>query len=460
VLAFTIAASLVTGILFGLAPALRSMRMDLTPALKDGAGKGSRAGIAGRGRLGAANALVVAQIALTVIVLVGAGLLVHTLENLKSIDPGFATENVLNFGLDTTLTGYKGARLSALYSDLQERFASVPGVLSVSYSQMTLLSGSLWTTGFHLPGTPALKETDSDYFPVGPKFFETMRIGFVAGRDFTPAEHLAAAEAAALPSRHSQTIAPVIVNEAFVRAYFPNANPLGQPFGADTDEAASKYAAEDPDYSRNPGWVIAGVVRDAKYDDLRRDIKPTMYVPAGEGGSFELRTAGDPMAVVSAVREIVRQAGSDMPIFDITTQSKQIDDLLYQERLIARMSSLFAVLALLLACIGLFGLLSYEVTRRTQEIGIRMALGAQARDVLRGVIGHGILLAAIGAALGIAASLGLTRYLRTLLFGVEPSDPVTLTGVTCLLLAVALAACYFPARRATRVDPLVALRYE
>src|SRR5208282_805843 len=185
VLAFTIAASLVTGILFGLAPALRSMRMDLTPALKEGAGKGSGGGIAGHARFGAGNALVVAQIALTVIVLVGAGLLVHTLENLKSIDPGFATENVLNFGLDTTLTGYKGARLSALYSDLQERFASVPGVLSVSYSQMTLLSGSLWTTGFHLPGTPALKETDSDYFPVGPKFFETMRIGFVAGRDFT-----------------------------------------------------------------------------------------------------------------------------------------------------------------------------------------------------------------------------------------------------------------------------------
>jgi len=460
VLGFTIVASLATGILFGLAPALRSMRMDLTPALKEGAGKGSSSGTGGRAWFGAGNALVVAQIALTVVVLVGAGLLVETLENLKKIDPGFTTENLLTFGLDTTLTGYKGARLSVLYSDLQERFAAVPGVLSVSYSQMTLLSGSLWTTGFHLPGTPALKETDADMFPIGPHFFETMRIGLVSGREFTPAEYLAAAEAEALPSHQSDTVAPVIVNEAFVRAYFTHVNPLGQPFGADTDEQAAKYSAEYPDYHRNPGWVIVGVVRDTKYNDLRREVNPTMYVPSGEGGSFELRTAGDPMAVVSAVRDIVRQGGSDMPIYDVKTQSKQIDDLLYQERLIARMSSLFAGLALLLACIGLFGLLSYEVTRRTREIGIRMALGAQAGNVLRGVIGHGILLAAIGATIGATASLGVTRYLGTILFGVKPGDPATLTAVTCLLLAVALAACYFPARRATRVDPLVALRYE
>jgi len=201
-------------------------------------------------------------------------------------------------------------------------------------------------------------------------------------------------------------------------------------------------------------------VRDAKYNDLRREVKPTMYVPSGEGGNFELRTAVNPMGVVSAVRDVIRQAGNDMPIFDIATQSKQIDDLLYQERLIARMSSLFAILALLLACIGLFGLLSYEVTRRTQEIGIRMALGAQVGDVLRKVLLHGFALTVIGVALGIGASLGVTRYLGAILFGVGPGDPVTLAAVTCLLLAVALAACYFPARRATRVDPLVALRYE
>ena len=460
VLGFTIGASVLAGVLFGLAPALRSMRIDLTPALKEGTEKGTGLGAGGRGLLGAGNALVVAQIALTVVVLVGAGLLAHTLANLKNVDPGFATENLLNFGLDPTLTGYKGARLAALYNDLQDRFASTPGVLSVSYSQMTLLSGSLWTTGFHLPGTAPLAESDADYFPVGPRFFETMKIGIVAGRDFTPAEYLAAAEAAGLPSHHSPSVVPVIVNEAFVRAYFPHGNPLGEIFGADTDEAAKKYSAEDPSYTRNPGWVITGVVRDAKFNDLRREVKPTMYAPSGEGGFFELRTAGDPMSVVPAVRKIVQQAASDMPIFDLTTQSRQIDDLLYQERLIARMSSLFALLALLLACIGLFGLLSYEVSRRTREIGIRMALGAQPGDVLRRVIGHGVLLAATGAAIGTAASLAVTRYLGALLFGVSPSDPRTLAGVTCLLLAVAFGACYLPARRATRVDPLVALRYE
>ena len=199
----------------------------------------------------------------------------------------------------------------------------------------------------------------------------------------------------------------------------------------------AKYSADNPKYQRSPGWIIVGVVRDARYNSLRREVKPTMYVPIGDGGSFELRTAGNPLAVVSAVREIVRQAGSDMPISDLKTESKQIDDLLFQERLIARLSSLFAILALLLACIGLFGLLSYEVSRRTQEIGIRMAVGAQAGDVLRNVIGHGIVLAVIGAAIGTAASFAVTRYLGTMLFAVKLSDPVTLIGVTSLLLVVA-----------------------
>jgi hypothetical protein len=286
-----------------------------------------------------------------------------------------------------------------------------------------------------------------------------MKIGFVAGRNFTPAEYLASAEADA-STAPSQTAIAAIVNEAFTHAYFPNVDPLGKPFGADTDEMVAKYSADNPNYHRSPGWIIVGVVRDARYNSLRREVKPTMYVPSGEGGEFELRTAENPLGVVSAVRDVVRHAGSDMPISDIKTESKQIDDLLYQERLIARLSSLFAILALLLACIGLFGLLSYEVTRRTQEIGIRMALGAQAGDVLRNVIGHGIALAAIGAVIGTAASFAVTRYLGTLLFNVKLADPITLIGVTSLLLVVALVACYVPARRATRVDPLVALRYE
>jgi len=185
-----------------------------------------------------------------------------------------------------------------------------------------------------------------------------------------------------------------------------------------------------------------------------------MYVPSGDAGTFELRTAGDPESLVSAVRNVVRQAGPDLPIVGIETQTQQIDTMLFQERLIARLASLFGLLSLLLASIGLYGLLAYEVTNGTREIGIRVALGAPMAEVLRGVVRHGVVLTAVGAAVGIAASLAVTRLLDKMLFGVKPSDPVTLIGVTCLLLLVSLAACYIPARRATRVDPLVALRHE
>jgi ABC-type lipoprotein release transport system permease subunit len=214
------------------------------------------------------------------------------------------------------------------------------------------------------------------------------------------------------------------VNESFVHAYFPTGSPIGLRFGGGENLGY-------PDSCNEPGWQIVGIVHDAKYSDLRREIHPTFYVPSGEDGTFELRTAGDPRAAISAVRDVLQHSGFDLPLVRIITESKQIDNLLFQERMIARLSSFFGLLALLLACIGLYGLLSYEVARRTREIGIRMALGAQSGDVLRSVVGHG-----------------------------KPSDPLTLVSVTVLLLLVALAACYIPARRATRVDPLVALRYE
>jgi predicted permease len=457
VLAFAAGASVLTGILFGLAPALRSMRVDLTPALKEG-GKSSSSGHAGRGWLNSGNVLVVAQVALTVVVLVGAGLLVHTLQNLKRIDPGFDSNNVLNFGVDPTLTGYKGERLGQFFRELRDRFSEVPGVLSVSYSDSPLLSGSLDINGFHLHGKPDEKESDADYLPVGPDFFETMRMPITMGRNFTPAEFTAAASE---PGPHcsnasiSQTAVAAVVNESFVRTYFPKENPIGQHFGG-----GENLEYPDPNHCKDPGWQIVGVVHDAKYNDLRREVHPTFYVPSGEDGTFELRTAGDPRAAISAVRDVLRRSGFDLPLYDIKTESQQIDELLFQERLIARLSSFFGLLALLLACIGLYGLLSYEVARRTREIGIRMALGAQSGDVLRRVVGHGIALAAIGTAIGTAASFGVTRFLGSMLYDVKPSDPLTLVSVTALLLLVALAACYIPARRATRVDPLVALRYE
>jgi len=450
VLGFTITAAILTGILFGLAPALRSMR-DLTPALKSGSDGGR--GRQSHFKLG--NLLVVAQVALTVVVLAGAGLLVHTLQNLQSLDPGFATENLLTFTVDTTPTAYKGERLAEFSGNLLERFRTLPGVLSVGYSESPLLSGSLSETSFHLNGTPPKALTQVDYMPIGPGFFETMKIPMIRGREFIPEDYVVGAKIDADPKAEARLVVPAIVNESFVKAYFAKVNPLAQPFGVN-----SPAMTGDPDTEETAGWVIVGVVRDAKYNDLRREIHPTMYVPSGDAGAFELRTASDPKALVPAIRDIVRQVRADLPIVGIKTQSQQIDEMLFQERLIARLSSLFGLLALLLAAIGLYGLLAYEVTRSTHEIGIRLALGAPAAGVLRRVVRQGVVLVAVGALLGIAGSLAVTRLLASMLYDVKPGDPITLAAVIILLLLVALAACYVPARRATRVDPLVALRHE
>lgn len=451
VLAFTIGAALLTGILSGLAPALGSMRVDLTPALRSGPNRGHER--ASRFKLG--NLLVVAQVALAMVVLVGAGLLVHTLQNLRSVDPGFATEGLLTFKVDATLTGYQGERKAQFYDDLQQRFSALPGVLSVSYSAMNLLNGSEMQAGFHLAGTAPKALTEAAFLPIGPGFFDTMKIPIVKGRMFTPAEFALVDKIEDDPKAGAKIVTPMIVNEAFVKAYFAKVDPIGQIVGAD-----SPAISGDPDTEENAGSTIVGVVRDSKYANLRRDVDPTIYVPSGDAGTFELRTAGDPQSLIPAARSVVRQAGPDLPIVDMETQTQQIDAILFQERLIARLASLFGLLSLLLASIGLYGLLAYEVTNGTREIGIRVALGAPLPDVLRGVVRHGVVLTAIGAAIGIAVSLAVTRLLGSMLFGVKPSDPFTLIGVSCLLLTVALAACYFPACRATRVDPLVALRHE
>ncbi|HEV2314463.1 MAG TPA: ABC transporter permease [Candidatus Acidoferrales bacterium] len=486
VLAFTLAASVLTGIIFGLAPAFRGTRVDLTPALKEGTGSSVAEGRAGGKWLTLGNGLVIAQVALAVVVLVGAGLLVRTLQNLKNVDPGFDTRNLLTFGLDPTLIGYKTPQIDVFYRDLQDRLAAIPGVESVSYSNSTLLSGDLWETGFHLQGTPKDQESDADYLPVGANFFSMMHMRLLAGRNFTAADFAgaelaqettevrsAAAEAkeagiaaptgaapggaastAASESAANEAPVPVIVNKRFLEKYFPKVNPLGQHFGErEADPAKGDWAA--------PGWAIVGVVSDAKYQDLRSPVEPTMYVPSSGGNtSFELRTRMNPTAITPMIRSIVSQMDSNLPIFDVHTQTQLIDQLLFQERMIARLSSFFGLLALVLACIGLYGLLSYEVARRTREIGIRMALGAQQRDVLRLVVGQGIILAMVGAAVGIGVAAGVTRYLESMLFNVHANDPATMIAVAVLLALVALAACYIPARRATRVDPMVALRYE
>jgi predicted permease len=450
VLGFTVAVSLCTGVIFGVAPALRSARVNLTPALKEGEGSSAGPGHAGGKWFSIGNALVVTQVALAIVVLVGAGLLVRTLQNLRSVDMGFDAHNILIFGIDPTLVGYKAAQVNSLYRDLQGRLAETPGVKSASYSMMPLLSNGLMISMFHWPGTPEDQTAEADTLDVGPNFFETLHIPFLAGREFSAADF----DVAASNSEDKPTSAPtpVIVNQAFVQKYLAKDSPIGKPFGA---------AAVGPFGGPDPGYEIVGVVRDAKYNDLRREIHAMMYVPHHVGvATFELRTAADPQALLPAIREVVGRVNADLPLFNVTTQSEQIDRLLFQERLVARLAGFFGVLALVLACIGLYGLLSYEVSRRTREIGIRMALGAQTESVLRLVLRQGIALAIVGAIVGIGVALGVTRYLASMLYEVRASDPVTMIAAAVLLALVALAACYIPARRATRVDPMVALRYE
>ncbi|HKD15718.1 MAG TPA: ABC transporter permease [Candidatus Angelobacter sp.] len=468
VLAFTAAISLLTGIIFGLLPALRSLRVDLTPALKEGAGGSGN--VESRHRwYSLSNALVVLQAALAIVVLMGAGLLVHTLANLKNLNPGFDTRNTLTFGIDPRGAGYKPPQVDNLYRELQQQIGALPGVMGVSYSAMPLLSGSWMRTSVkYLPQGAAKKITiDLDMMPVGLEFFTTLKMPILAGRALNQADmDQSAANAAAQPpmgmappggaARPSPPTVPgpVVVNQLFVQKYFPNINPIGQQFGENDGSDP-----DDPD--KDPGYTIVGVVQDAKYNSLRRDIDPTIYVPlTGQNAAFEVRTAGDPKAIIPLLRNLVAQHNNNMPLTNILTQTEQIDRILDQERLIAKLSSFFGILALLLACVGLYGLLSYEVTRRTREIGIRMALGAQRGDLLRMVVSQGIALAAAGIALGVGAAIGVGHLLTTLLYGVKPEDPITLVGVTLLLMIVAIVAASVPARRATTVDPMVALRCE
>jgi predicted permease len=478
VLGFTISISLFAGILFGLAPALRSTRLDLTPALRESA-SGLPGGEMHPGRrLHLGKALVAIQVALSIVVLIGAALVVRTLRNLRSIKPGFDTRNLLLFSIDPTLQKYSDSKIQSLYRDLQERLAALPGVTSVSYSSDSLLSGSLWTSDLHVEGQAEKSTQEVDMLAVGPDFYKTLRIPVLEGRAFTSADFTQAAEAAAAGEAPQQTASPsgvlsagkspatagppipVLVNASFVRNYFEGQNPLGKRLTqGDSSGTSGDAAHEKPKITKV--WEIVGVAGDTKYENLRREIRPAVYVPVtGGGATFELRTASSPTALIPAVRRTASDVDSNLPIFGIRTQSQRIDELLTQERLIARLGSCFGGLALLLACVGLYGLLSYEVARRTREIGIRMALGAGRADVLRSIAGQGLRITIVGTGAGIAAGAAVTRFLSSLLFGLKASDPITFAGVSLILIVVALLACYLPARRATKVDPMVALRYE
>ncbi|HEX8185453.1 MAG TPA: FtsX-like permease family protein, partial [Blastocatellia bacterium] len=436
ILGFTAAVSVLTGILFGLAPALRATRVDLNPALKDNARGASK----GKSRLG--KALLVAQVAMSLLLLIGAGLFVRTLQNLQNVDLGFNRENVLLFKIDPTLNGYKGERLVNLYSQILQRIEALPGVRSASLSRYALISNSSMITDIKVEGyTPAPGEEKYVYAQsIGEKFFDTMEIPLLLGRGFNSQDDM-----------NAQKVA--VINETMARKYFPGDNPIGKFFS--------------PGGPKNKEQIeVVGMVKDAKYSTVRRKTPPTYYTPYLQNQSslgsmsFEVRTEGNPTDLVATIREIVQGVDSNLPLFNVKTQSEQVNATLAQERLFARLSSFFGLLALMLASIGLYGLMSYTVARRTHEIGIRMALGARAGNVLWMVMREILILVLTGIIIGLPAALAATQLISSMLFGLTPTDPVTITFATLFMIAVAAFAGYLPARKASRVDPMVALRYE
>ena len=432
VLLFTIGAALLTGIGFGLAPALRGSRASLTIHLK-GAGTTSAAGH-GRGRTpGLGGALVVLQVALSMVMLTGAGLLVRTLDNLRSIHAGFDTRNLILFEISPQLAGYKDQQVTNLYANLQKRMASLPGVTGVSYASDALLDGGLSSDSVKIEGRADKNAVNVQMLSVGPDYFATMKIPLVDGRLLSNSD--------TTRTKHA------VVNRIFVQKYLAGRNPLGLHFGGDR-----------PD---DPQWEIVGVVGDTKYETLRSEDAPTAYMPlASDGATFAVRTALAPASLMPPIRNVVNSVDPNLPVVRMRTQSDSIDRLLFSERLMARLLGLFAAVGLLLACIGLYGLLSYQVERRTREIGIRTALGAQRGTIWSMVARQGLLLVVVGAIAGCGAAYGAMRLLTSLLYAVRPTDPVTFAITGGLLLAVGILACSLPARRATRVDPMTALRCE
>ena len=436
-LAFVLVITGVTGIVFGIAPALRGTGMNVNSALKET----SRSVVGSRSVLG--KALLIFQVAISLVLLVGAGLFLRTLHNLRSVDIGFNPQNLLLFRVNPQLNRYDEKRMIAFYRDMIDRLGTVGGVRAVTMSQPALLSGNVNGTGIFVQGRvyPPGRQLGDAYsinrLVIAPNFFDVMGIPIVVGRRFTDRDNETAPKV-------------VIINQAAVRKYFANENPVGQHFGQ-SPETTSQLE-------------IVGVVRDAKYDSVRDAAPPTMYVPYVQtrlgSAMFEVRTAGSGASAIGGIREAVRQIDPNLPVTDVSTQLEQVERRFLQEKVFAQAYALFGGLALVLASIGLFGLMSYNVARRTNEIGIRMALGARREDVLGMVMRESMILVAVGVAAGLGIAIAASRFVATLLFGLPPHD-VTSIGLAIGVMAIVSAlAGYLPARRASRVDPMVALHYE
>ena len=427
------ALSFLTGILFGLAPALQSTRVDVVPALKKLRSTDARS----RMRFSLSHALVVSQIALSLLMLVAAGLFVRTLKNLQSVEVGFNRENVLLFELDARKAGYKDPEISLFYDDLQKRFSAVPGVRNVSLSQASLITAG---TGYKITVNGAPPDPATRILFIGHDFFKTMQIPILAGRE--------------VEERDQPGSAPVaVVSELFARTNFGDWNPLGQHLLLGT-------GLRDME--------IVGVARNAQYGELKSNAPPVVYIPYDQGAPppqqmvYELRTSGNPLALVSTVREIVHQMDARVPVTDIRTQLEDINQTINQEIVFAKLCTAFAVLALIIACVGLYGtvLAQMSLARRTSEIGIRMALGAQRGAVVWMILSEVCVLAAVGLTLSVPAAFATSQFLKSFLFRMKPNDPLVMIFAIGALLISALVAGCLPARRAARIDPMVALRHE
>ena len=453
VLGFTAAASIFTGIVFGIAPALKATRIDPGPSLKESAGSQS----AGRSRITLGRALAVVQVALSIVLLIGAGLFVRTLRNLQHVDYGFDAQNVLLFEINPSLNGYRGDNLQNIYQQVAERIDSVPGVKSTTVSLFPLMTGGGWGPGIpNIPGAKKVPDQNATVYllPVMNNFLQTMGIPLLSGRGFDSSDNA-----------NSPKVA--IVNEAFVRLALDDGMGLGQHIEFSRTDSARQFE-------------IVGIAKDSIYEDLRSAPQPIIYLPfqqhisqldrMGSGMTYEVKSTGDPTRLVPAIREIVRSIDSKIPILNIRSQERQNEMKLDRERGFATMTGALGLLVLMLAALGLYGVMSYNVTKRTREIGIKMALGAGTRRVLAQVMQETIVVVSIGIVIGIIASVELNRVLasaligffsdQSMLFGVSARDPISLASAAFFLLTVAALAGYLPARRAAKVDPLVALRSE
>lgn len=435
VLCFTLLVSLLTSILFGLAPAIQSTRLRLTPDLKGDPGRYAGAGFSWR------KAMVSSQVALSLVLLVGAGLFLRSLAKLRGMDAGFVRENVLQVSLDPSLSGYKPEQIRPFYRELATRIAAIPGVRGVSFANVGLVSGSTWGSGILVEGyQPKEGDPGPSRNVVGAGYFTVLGIPVIRGRDFKPEDNQTGPHVA-------------IVNERFAHFYFGSENPLG------------KHIGPGGKVGSRPEFEIVGVAKDGKYSSLREEAQRFWYIPYEQHTNVKnlimyVRTWRDPLKIASAVRTVVSRVDFNVPIYDVKTLEDQVNENLNLDRILAQLSTFFSILATLIASIGLYGVMAYTVSRRTQEIGIRMALGAKRSSVIGLVMREVALVVALGILMGGACALALSRLVVSMLYDVKPGDGVTLITASLLMATVALVAGFLPARQASRIEPIVALRLD